>query len=157
MRTQIRQSAIDFVYREARLADESRYDEWESLWSDEGVYWVPAEDGSQNPEVQLSIIYDNRARISSRVRQLKSGSHHTQIPVSQMRRLISNAEVSERSGLVGVASNFLLVEYRRAETNIWSGRTEHTLRVTDGDFEMVQKKVCLANGSGCIPTLSFLI
>jgi benzoate/toluate 1,2-dioxygenase beta subunit len=30
-----------FLYREARLIDEHRYDEWLSLWTDDGVYWVP--------------------------------------------------------------------------------------------------------------------
>ncbi|MGH7343256.1 MAG: nuclear transport factor 2 family protein, partial [Candidatus Rokuibacteriota bacterium] len=31
-----------FLYREARLADEGEYDAWEALWTDDGVYWVPA-------------------------------------------------------------------------------------------------------------------
>ena len=31
-----------FLYKESRLADESRYDEWEALWEDDAVYWVPA-------------------------------------------------------------------------------------------------------------------
>ena len=35
-------SAVDFLYREARLADEARYAEWLALWTDDGVYWVPA-------------------------------------------------------------------------------------------------------------------
>lgn len=30
-----------FLYREARLADEHDYNGWESLWTD-GLYWVPA-------------------------------------------------------------------------------------------------------------------
>ena len=35
-------AVVDFLYREARLADEARYAEWEALWTDDGVYWVPA-------------------------------------------------------------------------------------------------------------------
>src|SRR5215218_6525084 len=31
-----------FLYREARFADESDYDSWEALWTDDGLYWVPA-------------------------------------------------------------------------------------------------------------------
>ena len=31
-----------FVYREARLQDEHEYDEWEALWTDDAIYWVPA-------------------------------------------------------------------------------------------------------------------
>jgi len=33
---------VAFLYREARFADEGRYDDWEALWTDDGVYWVPA-------------------------------------------------------------------------------------------------------------------
>ena len=31
-----------FIYREARLQDEHAYDEWEALWTDDAIYWVPA-------------------------------------------------------------------------------------------------------------------
>jgi 3-phenylpropionate/cinnamic acid dioxygenase small subunit len=33
---------VAFIYTEARLAAESRYAEWEALWDDDAVYWVPA-------------------------------------------------------------------------------------------------------------------
>jgi 3-phenylpropionate/cinnamic acid dioxygenase small subunit len=33
---------VDFIYREARLMDEHRYDEWLALWTDDAVYWVPS-------------------------------------------------------------------------------------------------------------------
>jgi hypothetical protein len=31
-----------FLYREARYADEHDYDAWEALWTDDASYWVPA-------------------------------------------------------------------------------------------------------------------
>ena len=30
-----------FLYKEARLADESRYSEWEALVDDDMHYWIP--------------------------------------------------------------------------------------------------------------------
>ncbi len=30
-----------FLYREARYADEHDYDAWEALWTDDALYWVP--------------------------------------------------------------------------------------------------------------------
>lgn len=33
-----------FLYREARLADESRYEAWEALVDDDMYYWVPIGD-----------------------------------------------------------------------------------------------------------------
>jgi 3-phenylpropionate/cinnamic acid dioxygenase small subunit len=37
-----RQAVVEFLYREARLADEARYAEWHALWTEDGEYWVPA-------------------------------------------------------------------------------------------------------------------
>ena len=63
-----------FLYREARLADEARYAEWLALWTDDGVYWVPATtDPVADPERHLSHVYDNRARIETRVKLLQTG------------------------------------------------------------------------------------
>src|ERR1700750_2568647 len=81
-----------FLYREARLADEARYSEWEALWDDDGVYWVPM-GRDDDPHVNLSYIYDNRRRIKSRIAQLNSGVRHSQTPPSVMRRMLANLEV----------------------------------------------------------------
>ena len=35
-------AVVEFLHREARLADEARYAEWLALWTDDAVYWVPA-------------------------------------------------------------------------------------------------------------------
>jgi 3-phenylpropionate/cinnamic acid dioxygenase small subunit len=85
-----------FVYREARLADESRYAEWEALWdTDDALYWVPLHPDA-DPDREVSIIYDNRRRLASRIRQLQTGVRHAQTPPSSMRRMITNLEVVER-------------------------------------------------------------
>src|SRR5664279_1090255 len=101
-----------FIYREARLQDEHRYEAWEALWTDDGVYWVPANGADIDPEKEMSIIYDNRSRIALRVRQLLTGKHHTQTPRSGLRRLVSNIELLEApaGGDIAVASNSLVFE-----------------------------------------------
>lgn len=152
-------SAItDFLYLEARLQDDHRYDEWEALWTDDALYWVPANDDNADPTRQVSYIYDNRSRIGSRVRQLKTGDRHAQSPQSRMRRLISNIEVeSSDDTSVKVAANFLLIEVRHVEQNIWCGRTLYTLRRDGASFKMQSKKVLLVNNAEPIRNLAFLI
>ena len=130
-----------FLYKEARFADEARYADWEALWTDEAVYWVPATTGPEaDPNTQISHIYDNRQRIATRIKLLQSGHRYSQEPASSMRRLISNIEVekNERNEFV-VDSNFLLVELSvqaKHETHLWAGRTTHTLRRIDGELKM---------------------
>ena len=77
-------SVEQFLFREARLADESDYDGWEALWTDDGVYWIPANGDDIDPATQMSIIFDNRSRVALRVRQLKRQLDRT---LEQMRRM----------------------------------------------------------------------
>ena len=69
-----------FIYREARLADEHEYDEWEALWTDEAEYWLPAGGPTDEPSGRMSVIHDNRARIATRVKQFHTGKRHAQTP-----------------------------------------------------------------------------
>ena len=145
-----------FLYREARLADEGEYDAWEALWTDDGVYWVPAD--GDDPDRHMSIIYDNRSRIALRVKQLKSGKRHAQSPPSSVRRLISNVEVlgHEDDDLL-VGANFLAIESRPRGTVMWAGRSEYRLRREAGGLRLVRKTVTLVDRERAVPTLAFLI
>lgn len=157
-----REAVIDFLHVEARLADEARYAEWLALWTDDGVYWVPATtDPAADPEKHLSHIYDNRGRIETRVKMLQSGYRYSQEPASLMRRLIANVEISRAdNGELVAESNFMLGELSvqaTHEMHWWVGRTTHRLRVVDGALKMCAKKVVLVNAAEPLPNLTFLI
>jgi len=153
-----REQAEAFLYREARLADEHLYDDWEGLWTDDATYWVPANADDIDPATQISIIFDNRARISTRIKQLHTGKRHAQAPPSRVRRLIGNVEIlGDEAGETLVGSNFMLVESRERGTQIWAGRTEHRLRLLDGELRMAYKKVMLVDNDRAVFTLAFLI
>ena len=145
-----------FVYLEARLADEARYSEWESLWADDALYWVPMRPDA-DPELHVSYVYDNRRRLKSRVAQLNSGSRHSQTPPSVLRRTISNLEVvGQDDDTTTIGSNFALYEYRYGLT-IWAGRYIHRVRTTGERPMLVAKTVHLVNAGGPVQTMSFLI
>lgn len=156
-------AVVEFIYKEARLADESRYEEWEALWTDDAIYWIPATVSDEvDPNRQLSHLYDNRARLTTRLKMLKSGLRYSQVPVSPMRRVVSNVEVEKaEAGEFVVGSNFVLVELAvqagSPETHIWAGRTTHHLRPVDGALKMSYKKVLLVNAAEPLPNLTFLL
>jgi len=157
-----RRDVADFLYKEARLADEARYAEWLDLWTADGVYWVPATtDPGADPERHLSHIYDNRARIETRVKLLQTGVRYSQEPASHMRRLISNIEVEAAGeGELVAGSNFILAEMAvqaGRELHWWAGRTTHRLRRIDGHLRMSRKTVVLVNAAEPLPNLAFLI
>lgn len=147
-----------FLFMEARLQDTHAYDEWESLWTDDAIYWVPANGHDIDPETQMSILYDNRSRISIRIKQLKTGRRHTQTPRSELGRIISNIEiVGVTADEVEVLANALIYEDNLRGETVWAARNTYKLRVVDGIFRLVRKKVGLVNNAKPIFTLSFLV
>lgn len=147
-----------FIYREARLQDEHRYEEWEALWADDALYWVPAGGDDTDPERRVSVIYDNRGRIATRVKQLTTGEHYAQVPPSRLRRLISNVELLAEDGdELDAAANFLVYELRAGTRTLWAGRTLYRLRDAEGELRMVRKKVLLVDNAAELTTLAFLI
>ena len=151
-----------FLYREARHADESDYDAWEALWTDDALYWVPVA-STDDPSQQMSVIYDNRNRISTRLKQLRTGKRYAQAPPSNLRRLLSNIEyLGGRANYEGgvdleVGANFLAIESRSRGTHLWGGRTTYRLRRRGDDLLLAFKKVVLVDNDQPLPTLGFLI
>ena len=147
-----------FLYREARYADEHDYDAWESLWTDDALYWVAAGADDSDPMTQMSVIHDNRNRISTRLKQLKTGRRHAQIPMSRLRRVVSNVEIIGTDGAeTTVEANFVLVESRERGREVWAGRYTYRLRLVDGELRLAYKKVALVDNARVLPTLAFLI
>lgn len=152
------QDVTQFIYREARLQDEHAYDEWESLWTDDGVYWVPANGDDIDPEQKMSIIYDNRSRISLRIRQYHTGKRFSQSPQSRLRRLVSNVEILSDDGAeLRVASNAMVFESRTRGDVVWAMRNEYTLRREGDTLRMAFKKVMLVNNHTALNSMAFLI
>jgi len=158
-KTPLLREVEQFVYREARFQDEHDYDAWEALWTDDAIYWVPANGDDIDPEKEMSILYDNRSRISVRVRQLKSGKRYTQEPRSRLRRIISNVELmGEQDGDLRVGANSLVFESSLRGDTLWAARNEYRLRRgDDGTLRMAYKTVALVNNDKPLYTLSFLI
>lgn len=150
-----------FLYLEARLADENAYEEWLALWDEEALYWVPCVTGGADPELDVSLIHDNRHRIEERIRRLGSGKVPSQVPPSQLCRVIGNIEI-EPDGLdvVIAHSTFHLTELRNHRMRTWVGRTQHRLRLASDvapRYRMVMKKVMLLNAEEALPAMTFLI
>lgn len=147
-----------FIYREAQLQDQHRYEEWEGLWTDDAIYWVPANGEETDPERAMSIIYDNRSRLALRVRQFYTGKRFTQMPKSRLCRIISNVIVQGFAGdCVVVGTNAMIFESHTRGDVLWASHNEYHLRRVDGQWKMARKKVVLANNQNPLYTMSFLI
>lgn len=149
-----------FIYREARFADESAYEEWEALLADTMHYWVPYGRADYDPATRISYINDNRNRVATRLRQLRTGLRHSQSPASPMRRVISNLEFERTEIGYKATCNFVLYEHAvqaNHSLRIWPGRATYGLSRTPEGLRMHSKIVELVNSTGALPTLAFIL
>lgn len=152
--------AEQFLYREARLADTHALDAWEALWTDDARYHVPI-DPDADPQTHMSIIYDNRSRIATRIKQLHTGRRHAQRPPSSLVRSVTNVELvgADDRGDTVVASVVQIVESRDRGPRFWAGRVTHHLRRDEatGTLRMSSKTVVLVDADRALRSLSFLV
>jgi len=152
------EQVTQFIYKEARLQDDHQYDAWEALWTDDGIYWIPANGEGTDPENEMSIIYDNRSRIALRIRQFHTGKRFSQTPRSRLRRIVSNIEILDQNDdHILVTSNAMVFESHTRGDTIWASRNEYKLRSSPDGLRMALKKVVLVNNETALYSMAFLI
>jgi 3-phenylpropionate/cinnamic acid dioxygenase small subunit len=147
-----------FVENEANLLDERRFEEWYELFADDGVYWAPAAHGQQNWLDHVSLFYDEKHTLKTRVTRLMHPMIHCQDPESHCVRVVSSIRLQgtapERNEYV-VGSKFIMIEDRvGAPRRLVGGRYTHTLRMESTALRIVQKRVDLTNCDQSFPMLT---
>src|SRR5262249_32580405 len=135
-----------FLLHEARLLDEGRFDEWLGLFTAEAWYWVPAEPNQTSPRDTISLIYDDRRLLETRVRRLARPRIYSQEPRSRTSRMIGNVTLEERGDdAVTGPSKIQLRGDRRGSERIFGGPCLHRLVRGDDGIRIAWKRVDLVN------------
>jgi 3-phenylpropionate/cinnamic acid dioxygenase small subunit len=139
-----------FLLHEARLLDEGKFDDWLALFTPDARYWVPTEPDQASPLDTVSLIYDDRQLLETRVRRLASPRIYSQEPRSRTSRIVTNVSIEEDAGAAFtlVRSKFMLIEFRRNEQRLFGGTSFHRLTVAGGDIKIAWKRVDLVNCDG---------
>ena len=141
-----RQACEDFLVHEARLLDEAKFDDWLALFTPDAQYWVPSEPGQQSPHDTVSLIYDDRRLLETRVRRLASPRIYSQEPRSRTSRIVTNVTLEEAGGdFVVTRSKFIMIEFRRNEQRLFGGTYVHRLIRVDNALRIRLKRVDLLN------------
>ncbi len=137
-----------FLVHEARLLDEARFDEWLNLFTPDAWYWVPSEPNQTSPRDTVSLIYDDRRLLETRVRRLASPRIYSQEPRSRTSRIVANVtleDVATDGSAATVRSKFQLLEYRREAQRIFGGTCFHRLVQSGRGMQIAWKRVDLVN------------
>jgi benzoate/toluate 1,2-dioxygenase beta subunit len=135
-----------FLLQEARLLDDGKFDDWLGLFTADAWYWVPSEPDQANPVDTVSLIYDDRRLLETRVRRLASPRMYSQEPRSRTSRIVANVTIEETErNACTVRSKFVMIEYRREQQRIFAGTALHRLVNVDAGIKIAWKRVDLVN------------
>jgi len=141
----------DFLYRESKLLDCHRYDEWLDLLHDDFVYRMPlpvARDevrmGSYDDVLELAN--ESKTFLRMRFGRIASDFAWAERPAPYVRHFVSNVQVSVESpeSVWVVESNVIVVRSRQPEDPVYcsAGRRDR-LRRDGGSFLLLDRTVFL--------------
>ena len=155
-RVLLQQEVEAFLYREARLLDERKLDEWLDCLAEDIHYYMPIRRNIKfgdwdlefsDPESEISYFDEGKDILEGRVRQIHTGVHWAEEPVSRFEHVITNIEiVGEDGDIIEANSKFFVYQNRLAdEVNHFVGRRYDILRRDDATgFKIVKRTIILA-------------
>jgi 3-phenylpropionate/cinnamic acid dioxygenase small subunit len=143
-----------FLYTEAELLDERRFEEWLALFTDDVRYWMPmrrnvkfGEQERENTREQQDMNWfdEGKATLTQRVQQILTGVHWAEEPLSRVCHMVSNVQIIRATpAQVTVKSRFLIYRNRlQDETDFFVGKREDVLRQVDGQWKIARRKIIL--------------
>lgn len=155
--TQLLAQVIEFIGYEADLLDHKGYQEWLSLWTEEGLYIVPADLKATDYLNTLNLALDDADMRRMRVTRLENGESVSALSVGDTVRMMSRVRILEAGDEVVIARCAMtLNELRHGKLVSYPANVEYILRRAGDGFRMEQKVVKLLHADGFLRTVSFI-
>lgn len=146
----------EFIWAEADILDRQDYDAWLDLWTDEGLYIMPIDEGEDYAN-QLNLCYDNAKMRRERVARFQAGFSISSAPPAQTVRTISRIVIDSAEGdTVVVRAAEHVVENKFGRQRVWAGNARYTLKLSDNGFRLDGKVVRLLDSAGMLNSFSYL-
>jgi len=155
----LKQEIEDFLYHEADLLDERRYEDWLALVAKDVRYWMPMRRNVKvgEPEREftragqdINWFDEGKETLTRRVKQILTGMHWAEEPVSRISHVVSNVQLLEVNPSAAapaeatVKCRFLIYRNRvETETDFLVGKREDLLRRVDGQWKIARRKIVL--------------
>lgn len=137
-----------FLYREARLLDEQRWEEWAALFTADGEYWVPAAPDQPDPQNHVSLIYETGLLRAVRIKRFRHPNAFSLQPKPRTVHFVSNVMLDshdESNGVTVASSRLIMVQYRRGDQDVFAAACTHHLFREKEAFRIAMKRVDLVN------------
>ena len=149
----------EFLFQEAEILDERRFEEWLDLLADDVRYWMPMRRNVKFGELEreftregqdINWFDEGKDTLTRRVNQILTGVHWAEEPLSRICHTVSNVQVLQATPSVSepidvtVKCRFFIYRNRvETETDLLVGKREDVLRKVDGSWKIAQRKVIL--------------
>jgi len=143
-----------FFIHEAELLDGREFKAWLDLLADDIRYWMPLArnqemgkwDGEYTREGKdLNWFEEGKFELERRVKQIMTGLHWAEEPVSRTSHMVSNLYVNEKQdGTIETRCRFLVYRNRtETETDFFVGKRHDTLRFNGTSFKIATREIFL--------------
>jgi 3-phenylpropionate/cinnamic acid dioxygenase small subunit len=148
----LQQQIEAFLYHEAELLDERRYEDWLTLLADDVRYWMPMRRNVKFGELEreftrtgqdINWFDEGKDTLTRRVQQILTGVHWAEEPLSRLCHMVSNVQLLHVTPSVAepaevtVKCRFLVYRNRvETETDILVGKREDVLRRVNGAWQL---------------------
>ncbi len=154
-----RDQVIDFIYDEARMLDEGRYDEWLALWLEDGRYWMPLDYKQTDARMITSLLDEDMFMLKLRVERLNGARTFSQKPKSRCHHVIQRPfidEFDEVNGKFVTNTSMHYVETRLDEQQLLALTATHDLALMGGQLRIANKRVDLLNSDAAFGNIQLL-
>ncbi len=150
----------DFLYQEASFLDNPDLESWLELYTEDGVYWMPAIVDQVDALNHISLMYDDRVMMEIRKRNFvhpRAASKEYTVRASHIISNVRIKEMDEATGDCTVTSNFQCVSYYMDKQTLFAGTYVHELVKRPHGYQIRHKRVNLINCDGVLGTIIIYI
>ena len=159
-------SLTQFVYYEAMLLDTRRYEDWLSLFAQDGLYWMPlspddapAMDDTPSDELP-ALLFEDLLLLRLRVKRYSNPRAHSLHPAVRGLRILQAPvvmHVDESVSTYHMRTPFMYVETQGDIQRVLAATAYHTLLGEPGEWKIQRKKVVLLNADASLPAIQLLL
>jgi len=138
-----------FLYRQSELLDDQRWQDWIDLFTEDGIYWMPADPGDTTWEGVPSIFAEDKNLMTVRMKRVLHPDAWSQKPMWGTSHVIGNVVIlprDPRTGDIVVRSRFHMMELRRDSTRHFAGTYVHHLVRTPNGLKVRLQRTDMVNG-----------
>jgi 3-phenylpropionate/cinnamic acid dioxygenase small subunit len=146
-----------FLYHEARLLDEKRWDDWYALFTEDGHYWVPLTRGQPDAVEHTSLAYEDRLLLRLRIERLKQGAP-SQFPPSFSQHVLQAPQIEAATAEGWRTRTAFFYAEARGDAMLWlAGTAEHHLVRAEGGPKIRLKRINLLNCDAALPSVQLFL